>query len=64
MRVNYQGVVNDRPLDTMVVSQVENDYPPPRVNKPNFMDNVLAQMNNHRVVPVASVPRYDKGLVS
>ncbi len=53
MTVNtYRGVVNDRPLDTMVVRNRE---------KP-FMDNVLAQANRHGEIPMRAVENsYDKG---
>lgn len=59
---NYRGMVNDRPLDTMVVNPASGYNPPPaNVSKPNFMDNILSHMNTHNVVPVANVPTYNKG---
>jgi hypothetical protein len=63
MYINYRGMVNDRPLDTLVASPQKNDAVPPQ-GRPNFMDNVLAYMNNHNVVPVPNVPVYDKGRLS
>jgi hypothetical protein len=62
MRINnYRGTVNDRPLDAMVVEPAVNNYNSLPVKKPNFMDNVLSNVNSHNVVPVGSVPLYDKG---
>jgi hypothetical protein len=61
----YRGVVNDRPLDTMVVNHASGDNSPPaNVSRPNFMDNVLGHMNSRGVVPVANVPKYIMGLAA
>jgi hypothetical protein len=62
---NYRGMVNDRPLDTMVVNPASGDNSPPaNMSKPTFMDNILSHVNSRGVVPVASVPNYDKGLAA
>lgn len=63
MRINnYRGIVNDQPMDTVVVdpTQDQNQFHV-NENRPNFMDRILQFMNSHNVVPMTNIPTYDKG---
>ena len=74
MRIdNYQGVINDRPIDAVVVDQDEvrenanlrlshNQLGFSNTYNPTYLDRILAAYNQmNQPIPVADLPKYKLG---
>jgi hypothetical protein len=62
MRINYQGTVADRPMNTVVVEPAATEEPQLPANSPNFMNNITSHLNGqNNIVPAGNLPVYDKG---
>jgi hypothetical protein len=58
---NYRGMVNDRPIDTVVVEPTVAEASEALPQRPNFMDHVRSHLNSQGTVPAGNLPIYDKG---
>lgn len=62
MRINYQGTVADRPMNTVVVEPATTEAPQLPAHRPNFMSNVLSHLDGqNNTISAGDIPVYDKG---